>query len=128
MKSKVLDCEVSPELKNWDLLEGVFSRFLAWLMLRMPNERQRLLVFTILAGGLCGLAAVAFHISVLRVEARNRYVPGIRGSSRRRVRSTDRKTIQLDRVLSRTGAVHGLGVRGESASGRASRKYELRSG
>ena len=33
-------------------------------MSRMPNERQRLLVFTILAGGLCGLAAVAFHISV----------------------------------------------------------------
>ncbi len=31
---------------------------------RMPNERQRLLAFTILAGGLCGLSAVAFHISV----------------------------------------------------------------
>jgi chloride channel protein, CIC family len=32
-------------------------------MRRMPNERQRLLVITIVAGGLCGLAAVAFHIS-----------------------------------------------------------------
>ena len=29
----------------------------------MPNERQRLLLITIVAGGLCGLAAVAFHIS-----------------------------------------------------------------
>ncbi len=38
-------------------------------MHRMPNERQRLLVFTILAGGLCGLAAVAFHVSTLRLEA-----------------------------------------------------------
>ena len=38
-------------------------------MRRMPNERQRLLVFTILAGGLCGLAAVAFHVSTLRLES-----------------------------------------------------------
>jgi chloride channel protein, CIC family len=30
---------------------------------RMPNERQRLLVFTIVSGGVCGTAAVAFHIS-----------------------------------------------------------------
>ena len=29
----------------------------------MPNERQRLLAITIAAGGLCGLAAVAFHVS-----------------------------------------------------------------
>ncbi len=29
----------------------------------MPNERQRLLVITIVAGGLCGLAAVAFHVT-----------------------------------------------------------------
>lgn len=34
----------------------------------MPNERQRLLAFTILAGGLCGLAAVAFHRSVAWTE------------------------------------------------------------
>ena len=33
-------------------------------MRRMPNERQRLLAITIVAGGACGLAAVAFHISV----------------------------------------------------------------
>jgi chloride channel protein, CIC family len=37
-------------------------------MRRVPDERQRLLAFTILAGGLCGLAAVAFHISVAAVE------------------------------------------------------------
>ncbi|MGB7265483.1 MAG: chloride channel protein [Terracidiphilus sp.] len=29
----------------------------------MPNERQRLLAITIIAGGACGLSAVAFHIS-----------------------------------------------------------------
>ena len=38
-------------------------------MERLPNERQRLLVLTILAGGACGLAAVAFHICTLRLEA-----------------------------------------------------------
>lgn len=30
----------------------------------MPDARHRLLAFTILAGGLCGLAAVAFHLSI----------------------------------------------------------------
>ena len=38
-------------------------------MRRLPNERQRLLAFTIVAGGLCGLSAVAFHLSTLAVEA-----------------------------------------------------------
>jgi chloride channel protein, CIC family len=42
-----------------------FTRFFAWLARRMPNERQRLLVIMILAGGVCGLAAVAFHTSVI---------------------------------------------------------------
>ena len=41
---------------------------MAWLMRRLPTERQRLLAFTILAGGLCGFAAVAFHISVAFLE------------------------------------------------------------
>ncbi len=31
---------------------------------RVPNEQQRLLALTILAGGLCGLSAVAFHLSI----------------------------------------------------------------
>ncbi len=35
----------------------------------MPTERQRLLAVTILAGGLCGLAAVAFHLSIGWMEA-----------------------------------------------------------
>jgi CIC family chloride channel protein len=36
---------------------------------RLPNEQQRLLALTILAGGLCGLAAVAFHLSIGWMEA-----------------------------------------------------------
>ena len=47
----------------------LLSRLLGWLMRRMPNERQRLLAVTILAGGLCGLAAVAFHKSIGWAEA-----------------------------------------------------------
>ena len=35
----------------------------------MPSERQRLLAATILAGGLCGSAAVAFHLSITGLEA-----------------------------------------------------------
>jgi chloride channel protein, CIC family len=35
----------------------------------MADERQRLLAVTILAGGLCGLAAVAFHLSIGWLEA-----------------------------------------------------------
>ena len=38
-------------------------------MRRLPNERQRLFAVTILAGGLCGLAAVAFHISINWAES-----------------------------------------------------------
>jgi chloride channel protein, CIC family len=33
----------------------------------MPGERQRLLAITIFAGGACGLAAVAFHLSVTKL-------------------------------------------------------------
>ena len=46
--------------------EGFCSRLAAWLMRRMPNERQRLLAITIVAGGLCGLAAV--QVAELRAE------------------------------------------------------------
>ena len=42
---------------------------MAAMLRRMPSERQRLPVITIVAGGLCGLAAVAFHLSVGRVES-----------------------------------------------------------
>lgn len=47
---------------NW--LRAFISRLLAWFAERMANERQRLLAVTILAGGFCGLAAVAFHLSI----------------------------------------------------------------
>ena len=53
-----------PKLKYWVGIEGLFAHFFAWMARRMPSERQRLLAITIIAGGLCGLAAVAFHISV----------------------------------------------------------------
>jgi CIC family chloride channel protein len=46
----------------------------------MANERQRLLAVTILAGGFCGLAAVAFHLSIGWLEAllinRANHAPG----------------------------------------------------
>lgn len=41
---------------------------MAWFTERMADERQRLLAVTILAGGLCGLAAVAFHLSIAYLE------------------------------------------------------------
>jgi len=47
----------------------LYSRLAAWLARRLPNERQRLLALTILAGGACGLAAVAFHVSIGRLES-----------------------------------------------------------
>jgi CIC family chloride channel protein len=49
---------------SWKGLVSLYVRLLAWLMGRMPSERQRLLAVTILAGGLCGLAAVGFHKSI----------------------------------------------------------------
>ena len=64
----------------WDGLKRLYSRFVAWLMLKMPSERQRLPLITIVAGGVCGAAAVAFHMSVggaesLLIERANR-LPG----------------------------------------------------
>jgi len=49
--------------------EKLHARVFAWLMRRMPNERQKLLAVTILAGGLCGLAAVTFHLCIGWAEA-----------------------------------------------------------
>jgi CIC family chloride channel protein len=56
-------------LEYWVGFPGLYTRFLAWLMRRMPGERQRLLAVTILAGGLCGLAAVLFHLSIGWLES-----------------------------------------------------------
>ena len=53
----------------WVGLQGLYVSFYAWLLRSLPSERQRLLAVTILAGGLCGLAAVAFHLSVMGLEA-----------------------------------------------------------
>jgi CIC family chloride channel protein len=55
-------------LNYWVGIAGVRERLLNWLLLRLPSERQRLLVITIVAGGVCGLAAVAFHLSVIRLQ------------------------------------------------------------
>ena len=57
-----------PKPSYWVGFQGLFSRFYAWLLRRVPTERQRLLAVTILAGGLCGLAAVAFHLSIMWAE------------------------------------------------------------
>jgi len=57
-----------PRPHYWAGFQGLYAGFYAWLLRRMPSERQRLLAVTILAGGLCGLAAVAFHLSILGLE------------------------------------------------------------
>jgi chloride channel protein, CIC family len=47
----------------------LYARLGTWLARRLPNERQRLLALTIVAGGACGLAAVAFHVSIGWLES-----------------------------------------------------------
>jgi CIC family chloride channel protein len=61
--------EETPEPRYWSGLQDLYKDFRAWLHRRMPTERQRLLAVTILAGGICGLAAVAFHLSIMGLEA-----------------------------------------------------------
>ena len=51
-------------MKHWVGVVNIYSRFVDWFTHRMANQRQRLLAVTILAGGLCGVAAVAFHLSI----------------------------------------------------------------
>ena len=58
-----------PKPSYWAGLHGLYALSYAWLLRRIPSERQRLLAVTILAGGLCGLAAVAFHLSIMGLEA-----------------------------------------------------------
>jgi chloride channel protein, CIC family len=64
-----LDAAEMPEPSFLTGLQGLYTSLYAWVLRRMPTERQRLLAVTILAGGLCGLAAVAFHLSILGLEA-----------------------------------------------------------
>jgi CIC family chloride channel protein len=66
---KSISSEDPPKSRYWIGFPGLYSKFLAWLMRRIPTERQRLLAVTVLAGGLCGLAAVAFHLSIACAEA-----------------------------------------------------------
>ncbi|MGI4757275.1 MAG: chloride channel protein [Janthinobacterium lividum] len=40
----------------------------AWLRRLIPNQQKRLLALTVFAGGLCGLAAVAFHLTIGLLE------------------------------------------------------------
>lgn len=70
------NCTVTPptsqeveERRNQAGLRGLYARFYAWFLRLMPSERQRLLAVTILAGGLCGLTAVAFHVSIMGLES-----------------------------------------------------------
>jgi CIC family chloride channel protein len=58
-----------PSPARWAGIQDFSHRIYAWLLRRMPTERQRMLAVTILAGALCGLAAVAFHISIMLLEA-----------------------------------------------------------
>ncbi len=68
LEKKDVPDEVNAKLSYWQGLAGLYSQFLAWVLRRLPNEPQRMLAFTILAGGLCGLAAVAFHLSIQWLE------------------------------------------------------------
>ena len=45
------------------------ERLVAQLVRIVPTERQRLLALTIISGGLCGLAAVAFHVGIDKMSA-----------------------------------------------------------
>jgi CIC family chloride channel protein len=61
--------EASPKSNLQAGVAERLARIRAWLARRVPGERQRLLALTIVSGGLCGLAAVAFHVSVGWLEA-----------------------------------------------------------
>ena len=50
-------------------MAGLYARLVGWLARRLPSERQRMLALTIVAGGACGLAAVAFHATIGWLEA-----------------------------------------------------------
>jgi len=51
-----------------DNSKSVRKRIAALLARFTPTEHQRLLALTILSGGLCGLAAVAFHTGISKAE------------------------------------------------------------
>ena len=51
------------------LAKSLGDRLIALLVRPVPTERQRLLALTIISGGVCGLAAVAFHVSIVKMTA-----------------------------------------------------------
>jgi len=48
---------------------AVRDRLHSFLPRLIPTERQRVLALTVLSGGICGLAAVAFHVGIGQAEA-----------------------------------------------------------
>ena len=64
----ILTSQGMPKRHGWPGFPELYAQSYAWLLRRLPSERQRLLAVTILAGGLCGLAAVAFHLSIMGLE------------------------------------------------------------
>jgi chloride channel protein, CIC family len=46
----------------------IWKRLRSFLLKATPTERQRLLALTVLSGGLCGVAAVAFHVGISKSE------------------------------------------------------------
>src|ERR1039457_4434835 len=55
--------------KDHGAFRSIRGRLYALLLRLVPTERQRLLALTILSGGLCGLAAVAFHVGIDKASA-----------------------------------------------------------
>ena len=47
---------------------AIREQFNSILLRLTPTERQRLLLLTVLSGGLCGLAAVCFHVGISKAE------------------------------------------------------------
>src|SRR3974390_3627290 len=68
MGRSALDRTMSPE-KQQSSSRPRRERWVALVLRIMPTERQRLLALTILSGGLCGLAAVAFHVGIVKASA-----------------------------------------------------------
>jgi len=57
---------VSPQVRvNFPAIRDRLYSFLPRLI---PTERQRVLALTVLSGGVCGLAAVAFHVGIGKAE------------------------------------------------------------
>lgn len=56
--------EMMAQSKQRTFLSALREKPASLLLRFVPTERQRLLFLTVLSGGLCGLAAVAFHLGI----------------------------------------------------------------